>query len=89
MKQIKRDIDRVYDATENVGSLVTGGRTGRVTEYDGIKVQPRSWWIKFWNRYEQNTGYTREYARKKLIEQLGRNYSRRPVCDLYLRDLLR
>ncbi|MCH7903369.1 MAG: hypothetical protein IH944_02250 [Armatimonadetes bacterium] len=87
--KIKRDIDRVYDATENVGSLVTGGHTGRVTEYYGIKVQPRYWWNAFWNRYERNTGYSRYDAIRRLRQQLGSNYMQRPVCDLYLRDILR
>ena len=87
--KIKRDIDRVYSATENVGSLVTDGHTGRPTEYDGIKVQPRDWWTKFWARYEANTGYSRQEAQQRLMQMLGKNYLDRPVCDLYLRDLLR
>ena len=65
------------------------GKNGRITEYDGIKIQPRSWWIKFWNRYERNTGYSRYEAIRRLRQQLGSNYMSRPVCDLYLRDILR
>ena len=87
--QIKRDIDRVYNATESVGSLVTGGHTGRITEYDGIKVQSPQWWNDFWYRYERNIGYTRHSGIIRLRTHLGQNYMSRPVCDLYLRDLLR
>ena len=37
----------------------TEGHTGRVTEYDGPKVQPEDWWDNFWTRHEKNTGDTR------------------------------
>lgn len=87
--QIKREIDRIYHASDSVGSLVTGGRTGRVTEYDGAKVQPPDWWRQFWSRYESEFGESREDALRKLQQILGRDYLRKPVCDLYLRDLLR
>ena len=89
MRAIKEQIDRVYSLSDSVGSLVTGGRTGRVTEYDGMKVQPPGWWNEFWRRHEQNTGDTRWEAIAKLRALLGKNYTYRPVCDLYLRDLMR
>ena len=47
------------------------------------------WWQQFWIRHQQNTGDTPEEARRKLWALLGKNYQQRPVCDLYLRDLLR
>jgi hypothetical protein len=89
LRAIKGQIDRVYQRSEYVGSLVTGGETGRVTEYDGPKVQPADWWERFWERYESNTGVTREEAKRCLGELLGPNYPERPVTELYLRDVLR
>ena len=88
MRQISEQIERVYAKSDYVGSLVTGGRTGRVTEYDGSKVQPASWWEGFWQRHHKNTGDSRAKAVTKLIKLLGKNYRKQPVCDLYLRDLL-
>lgn len=87
--EIKKDIDLVYASASAVGSLVTGGRTGRVTEYDGAKVQPALWWNDFWSRYESFSGTGREIAIRKLRKLLGQDYQERPVCELYLRDILR
>jgi len=89
MRQIKDEIRSVYDHADSVGSLVTEGHTGRVTEYWGVKVQPAGWWREFWNRYEQDTGETREDALRRLARLLGPKVETRPVCDLYLRDVLR
>jgi hypothetical protein len=89
LASIKRQIDRVYNQSDYVGSLVTEGETGRVTEYAGAKVQPPDWWRRFWKRHERNTGDTREQAITKLRQLLGPNYQTRPVSDLYLRNLLR
>jgi len=88
MRQISEQIERVYAKSDYVGSLVTGGKTGRVTEYDGTKVQPAGWWAAFWERHQENTGDSKAVAVAKLIELLGKNYWEQPVCDLYLRDLL-
>lgn len=89
VREIKQQIDRVYAMSDYVGSLVTDGETGRTTEYEGCKVQPRDWWEKFWQRHEQNTGDTRWEAIAKLRKLLGQNYMERPVCRLYVNDLLR
>jgi hypothetical protein len=86
---IKKDIDLVYASASTVGSLVTGGRTGRVTEYDGVKVQPPGWWSDFWRRYESYSGVSRTEAQARLARLLGEDYAKAPVCELYLRDLLR
>ena len=88
MRQISEQINRVYSKSDYVGSLVTAGRTGRVTEYEGAKVQPADWWEEFWQRHEQDTGDSREETIARLAELLGRNYQDQQVCDLYLRDLL-
>lgn len=89
LRVIKDQIDRVYENGDVVGSLVVGGDTGRITEYDGPKVQPMGWWEDFWRRYEANTGIDRIEARKKLQKILGGDYASRPVTDLFLRDTLR
>lgn len=89
VRAIKNQIDAIYSLSDSVGSLVTGGRTGRVTEYDGSKVQPASWWEEFWRRYERDQGVNRYEAIQRLRSLLGSDYRSRPVCDLYLRDLLK
>jgi hypothetical protein len=89
MRQIKNEIDSVYSLSDSVGSLVTGGETGRVTEYYGSKVQPRNWWDQFWRRYESNMGESRYEAIQRLRKLIGNDYASRPVCELYLRDVLR
>jgi hypothetical protein len=89
MRAIKAQIDRVYERSDYVGSLVTEGETGRVTEYEGLKVQPPDWWEKFWERHRRNTGDSPEEARRKLRELLGPHFQTRPVSDLYLHDLLK
>lgn len=88
LKEIKDQIDRVYAQSEYVGSLVTEGDTGRVTEYEGPKVQPADWWDTFWERHEKNTGDSREEAIRKLEELLGREFRDRPVSEPYLTTLL-
>ena len=57
--------------------------------YEGAKVQPPDWWERFWDRHQRNTGDNPEEAKRKLRELLGVRYYERPVCDLYLRNLLR
>lgn len=88
MADIARQIGRVYDQGDYVSSLVTGGGTGRITEYAGSKVQPRRWWRDFWNRFEENTGINRNEAILRLKKLLGDDYESREVTELYLRDLL-
>lgn len=89
LRVIKDQIDRVYEQGGMVGSLVVGGETGRITEYDGPKVQPAGWWEDFWTRYEANMGISREEAMRKLAKILGKDYHRKPVTDLYVHDCLR
>lgn len=90
LKEIKAQIDRVYGQSDYVGSLVTQGETERLTEYEGVKVQPADWWEKFWQRHEKETGDSKEESIRKLRRLLGTaEYSQRPVSELYLRDLLR
>ncbi|MCW5937436.1 MAG: hypothetical protein KIT11_09035 [Fimbriimonadaceae bacterium] len=89
MDEIARDIGRVYNASTSVGSLVTGGFTGRVTEYDGPKVQPANWWRNFYRQYSAWSGIGPEELRHRLRTMLGKDYEDQQVCELYLRDRLR
>lgn len=89
LKEIKAQIDRVYAMSDYVGSLVTQGETGRVTEYDGCKIQPLYWWEDFWKRHCANTGQTRDEAIAKLRKLIGHDYMDCRVSELYVRDLLR
>jgi hypothetical protein len=54
MREISQQIGKVYSQADYAGSLVTGGRTGRPTEYTGCKHQPYDWWCSFWHRYHEN-----------------------------------
>lgn len=89
IKQIKNEIESVYSAGDSVGSLVVAGETGRITEYEGIKVQPVGWWNDFWRRHQQNTGETPEKAIVRLRKLLGKDYMAMPVCELYVAEKLR
>jgi hypothetical protein len=89
LREIKEQIDQVYSLSDYVGSLVTDGETGRVTEYYGCKIQPANWWSEFWQRFEQDQGVSRWQAIERLRRLLGKDYMNRPVCELYLRDMLR
>jgi hypothetical protein len=89
LKEIHDQIQKVYARSEYVGSLVTQGETGRITEYDGVKVQPPDWWDRFLERHQQNTGESRDVALAKLRRLLGENCEMAPVSDLYLRQLLK
>jgi hypothetical protein len=69
MAQINAQIQRVYEEADYVGSLVVDGASERPTEYEGSKEQPEDWWYQFWNRFEDNTGLTRQDA-KGLFRRL-------------------
>jgi len=68
MVQIQSQIKRVMKDADYVGSLVTDGRTGRPTDWDGDHTQPplEVWWSDFWDRYQKESGLTREQARAAL-----------------------
>lgn len=74
MKDIQQQIARVYDNADYVGSLVLDGDTRRPTEYDGPKQEPPGWWDAFWQRYETNTGMTREAAIVLLRKLRGQTW---------------
>ena len=64
MAEIYTQIQRVYEEADYVGSLVVDGASERPTEYEGSKEEPEDWWYQFWNRFEDNTGLTRQDARE-------------------------
>lgn len=70
VSDIARQIERVYEEGDYVGSLVTGGETDRPTEYDGPKEQPVGWWTEFYKRHEQNTGQS-QWDVWELFDRLG------------------
>jgi len=72
MAGLAAQIEKVYSQADYVGSLVTGGETGRPTESTGTpKVEPADWWSDFWKRHESNTGQTREETLEMLKRLVG------------------
>lgn len=87
--ELAAQIEAIYAEGELVGSLVTGGDTGRDTAYWGQQVRPANWWQAFWRRHRENTGQTPRQAKRTLARLLGAAYQSQPVSELYLTDLLR
>lgn len=54
LADIAAQINTVYANGDYVGSLVTGGETGRPTEHTGEKQEPKDWWDQFWKRHDAN-----------------------------------
>lgn len=75
MRDIAKQIGRVYKDADYVGSLVVDGPTGRPTEYDGNKFEPPGWWDEFWKRNQQNTGMTPEETIRMLRKLYGPNWT--------------
>ncbi|MDQ7824884.1 MAG: hypothetical protein RDV48_18945 [Candidatus Eremiobacteraeota bacterium] len=82
ISDIASQINKVYKEADYVGSLVTGGKTGRPTEYDGDKFEPPDWWDSFWKRHQQNTGLTPEETIRMLRKLYGPNYTPRSEKEL-------
>jgi len=80
--EIARQIEKVYLHADYVGSLVTEGRTGRPTGYEGDKTQPPGWWREFWSRHELNTGLTRADTMQMLRRILGPDWTPRSAEEL-------
>lgn len=78
LTQIKAQIDRVYKDATYVGSLVTGGETGRPTEYAGDKFEPANWWQDFWARHSKNVGLSPEQIRWQLDNVYTPNWVAQP-----------
>lgn len=71
MNQIQQQIARVYEDADYVGSLVVDGPSNRPTEYDGFHTEPTTWWNNFWQRYEENSGRSRQQAIELLRRLRG------------------
>ena len=82
--EIDEQIQRIYADADYVGSLVTDGRTGRPTEYEGEHQEPTDWWEQFWQHSENRLGMSREAARD-LLQRLRGNSSRLPADIRYER----
>jgi hypothetical protein len=82
VQEIARQIEKVYQHADSVGSLVTQGHTGRPTEYEGNKIELPGWWREFWNRHELNTGLTREDTMRMLRKLLGADWMPRTAEEL-------
>ncbi len=82
LREIRNQIDRVYDDADYVGSLVVDGPSDRPTEHDGPMVEPPGWWDDFWRRHEANTGQSREEALEMLRRLLGDNWQPRSEQEL-------
>ena len=72
LAEIDEQIQRIYGDADYVGSLVTDGRTGRPTEYDGTHEEPEDWWERFWQHSENRQGTRREEALELLRRLRGR-----------------
>ena len=81
MADIARQIRRVYEQADYVGSLVLDGPTGRPTEYAGQHTEPPGWWNVFWERHFQNTGQSREEAMQLLRRLLGDRWAEKSLTD--------
>jgi hypothetical protein len=76
IEAIAKQIDRVYEDGDYVGSLVVDGLSDRPTEYDGSKQQPANWWEVFWKRFEGNTGLDKWDAEElyQALKMIARNW---------------
>jgi hypothetical protein len=85
MEMIAGQLQSIYADADAVGSLVTQGQTGRVTEHCKFVDHP-AWWGDFWARYQQRTGQSPEQAQKLLHELTGRDWV--PPSEAALQDAL-
>ncbi|MCO5166737.1 MAG: hypothetical protein M9894_10275 [Planctomycetes bacterium] len=86
MESIAGQLRAVYADATAVGSLVTRGYTGRVTEHDATPHGHPAWWDAFWTRHEQATGQPREEALRALRALVGEGWT--PSSEAALRDAL-
>ena len=71
IRKLARQIERIYEDADYVGSLVVQGPTGRPTEYNGSKIEPPNWWEAFWLKHFEATGMTREETLRQLADSTG------------------
>jgi hypothetical protein len=81
MSGIARQIHRVYEQADYVGSLVLDGPVGRSTEYSGPHVESPGWWHAFWGKHFQTTGQSREEAIELLRRLLGDKWTEKTEVE--------
>ncbi|TWT58328.1 hypothetical protein KOR42_17020 [Thalassoglobus neptunius] len=74
MAEIAVQINKVYQQSDYIGSLVVDGQVGRPTEHAGSHSEPPDWWENFWQRHFANTGQTRDDVMEMLERLLGENW---------------
>lgn len=86
METIAGQLRSIYADATAVGSLVTQGATGRVTEHALTPLAHPAWWDAFWARHERTTGEPREDALRRLRALVGEGWA--PPSEAALRDAL-
>lgn len=71
LAEIDKQIKRIYEDADYVGSLVTDGRSDRPTEYTGNHEQPEDWWEDFWQKSQNRLDLSREDALNLLRRLRG------------------
>lgn len=79
---IAKQIESVYASSENVGSLVTQGQTGRPTET--VPALDVAWWTTYWSSPARTSGRADAIAR--LAKTFGADW--RPASEEELRRAL-
>lgn len=73
-RAMQTQINRIYSRADAVGSLVTEGDTGRVTEHQGPRWHPPVWWHHWWHQYaKERSGLTLEQGVARLSQVYGAN----------------
>jgi hypothetical protein len=81
MSDIARQIQRVYEQADYVGSLVLDGPVGRTTEHAGPHTEPPTWWNAFWEKHFQTTGQSREDGIELLRGLLGDRWAEKTPVE--------
>lgn len=64
------------------------GSKSKPEEYYQLAVQSEQWWQDFFDGYLSSKGSTLSAIKTVLTQKLGSQFQKKPVSDLYLRDLL-
>ncbi len=71
LAEIDKQINKIYEDADYVGSLVTDGRSDRPTEYEGEHQEPEEWWDEFWKHSEQRLNLPQQQALDLLRKLRG------------------
>ena len=72
LAEIDKQISKIYEDADYVGSLVTDGRRDRPTEYEGEHQEPEEWWDEFWKHSEQRLNLPQQQALDLLRKLRGK-----------------